>query len=492
MQVARERDLSSLEHTLKYTWAVETYVRFTLTTFWFLYWPILVFAAVLVVAAPALFVARRVPGGSASDDLHTYYLFATSALTGLAFWFILIKAVAHYSKKWAIVGLLLGCYLTYENLTIIRTAETIYPKEPTARLHLLLALGLRVALQVCLLVTFWHIIRMKRDDLALWLPTQNLKFFPRRALRDSTAVPPVVDFLRRGRFLAVILVVLGSSFFFVIPYDLERSLGDAVNDLIKTESECQDEADVGDCLHNGIEEAFHTFVFGVPLAIGLCLLTGSWILAKGRKRITWSLEEMSRLDLRPPILFLRPFSEDGVRLQGPRQWFLPRLLTIGQPATTLEEVLLEQGSTFGPVVGLGSEKDKLPPYGAARGYFDNKTWRRAVIDLSRDAQAIIVYLDKSEGLEWELAHLGKSGYHGRCLFLVPDKYFSGEENAELMRYVAPLLGTEIPSAEECPAVLGFFYEPDGITLIRSSDFASPAYVATLRWFLRRKFGSRLS
>jgi hypothetical protein len=399
MQVAQERDLSSLERTLRYTWAVETYVRFALTTFWFLYWPMLVCAAVVIVAAPSLFIARRGPTGPGSDSVHTYYLVATSALTGFTFWLILIKAVAHYSKKWAIVGLLIGCYLTYDNLGIVRNAVAIYPKLPNAGLHLLFALALRLALQACFLVAFWHIGRMKQDDSALCLPVQTMRFFPRRALRDSTTVPPVVDFVRKGRFLTVVLIVLGSSFFFVMPFNLDRSLGEAMSGFIKTESKCRGKPDGRACLQDGINDAFYAFVFGMPVAISFCLLTGRWILAKGRNRITWSLEDMTRFDTRPPILFLRPFKEDGVKLRRPPQWPMAKLLTVGQPAATLEEVLLEQGSPYGPVVGLGSEKDKLPPYGAARGYFDTKTWQQAVIDLSRDAQAIIFYLDKSEGLE---------------------------------------------------------------------------------------------
>jgi hypothetical protein len=203
MQVAQERDLSSLERTLKYPWAVETYVRFALRTFWFFYWPMLVFAAVVVVAAPSLFMAQRGPGGPGSDDLHTYYLVATSPLIGLAFWLILIKAVAHYSKKWAIVGLLIGCYLTYDNLGIVRNAVAMYPKLPNAGLHLLFALALRLALQVCLLVAFWHIARMKQDDSALCLPVQNLRFFPRRALRDSKRL---IRCPARTRAIAVVLV----------------------------------------------------------------------------------------------------------------------------------------------------------------------------------------------------------------------------------------------------------------------------------------------
>jgi len=43
---------------------------------------------------------------------------------------------------------------------------------------------------------------------------------------------------------------------------------------------------------------------------------------------------------------------------------------------------------FGPVVALGNPHDRFPPYGAARGYFDNKDWQQAVTNLARDANSL--------------------------------------------------------------------------------------------------------
>src|SRR4051794_40911198 len=115
--------------------------------------------------------------------------------------FVMVKAVVHYSKNWAIVGLVIGCYVFVDNLSIVRSAVGIYPKLPNAGLHLLFALVLRLTFQVCVIAALWHISRIKQDDSALWQPVQNLRFFPRRAFRYSTMVPPSVDFATSSRLL---------------------------------------------------------------------------------------------------------------------------------------------------------------------------------------------------------------------------------------------------------------------------------------------------
>ena len=63
-------------------------------------------------------------------------------------------------------------------------------------------------------------------------------------------------------------------------------------------------------------------------------------------------------------------------------------MALGQQSTPLDQVLLEEGTQYGPVVALGNPRDRFPPYGAARGYFDNKDWQQAVTNLARDANSL--------------------------------------------------------------------------------------------------------
>lgn len=102
-------------------------------------------------------------------------------------------------------------------------------------------------------------------------------------------------------------------------------------------------------------------------------------LRQARRKITMSLNELLATDPRRPVLFLRSFREDQAVLPRPSHTLLGKVLALGLPPQTLDELLLDEGTLYGPVVALGNPQDLMPPYGAARGYFSNKDWTGAVV-----------------------------------------------------------------------------------------------------------------
>jgi hypothetical protein len=64
---------------------------------------------------------------------------------------------------------------------------------------------------------------MRPEDAALWAPDQPVRIVPTSALRGNTAIPLTVDFLDKGRFMTLLLIVLGTTFFAIVLYDLERA-----------------------------------------------------------------------------------------------------------------------------------------------------------------------------------------------------------------------------------------------------------------------------
>jgi hypothetical protein len=80
-------------------------------------------------------------------------------------------------------------------------------------------------------------------------------------------------------------------------------------------------------------------------------------------------------------LFLRSFSDDAVVLAAPPSGFAYKLFGYVDRKKSLDELLLEEGTTFGPVVALGNPTDAVPPYGAARGYAKHSDWQKMVSDL---------------------------------------------------------------------------------------------------------------
>ena len=105
---------------------------------------------------------------------------------------------------------------------------------------------------------------------------------------------------------------------------------------------------------------------GVILAAVAVLAGGALTKNLGRRAARTSVLELQKLDKRAPILFLRAFRDDQVRLAPPKLSLLGYCFDLGNRESNLDVLLLEEGTDFGPVMALGNQNDPLPPYGAAR------------------------------------------------------------------------------------------------------------------------------
>lgn len=226
--------------------------------------------------------------------------------------------------------------------------------------------------------------------------------------------------------------------------------------------------------------------------IATTLLPLAWMVQRLiRRLVRFSLERLQRVDERQPILFLRAFKDDQVRLRPAKIALMARILELGRGRTTLDQLLLEEATPYGPVVAIGNPSDQNPPYGAARGYFDDKTWQEAVSDLARNARFIVICLDETPGIRWEVEHLLRNRHAAKTLFLLHPRFADTKANAACLAGFDGLLGGALSAAtdrsRESPgtSILGFFYADDGsIRTIRSSTFSRFAYLLAARAFMR--------
>jgi hypothetical protein len=213
--------------------------------------------------------------------------------------------------------------------------------------------------------------------------------------------------------------------------------------------------------------------------------------------LRFSLEVLQEADTRPPVLFLRAFRDDQVPLRAPKIALFGLVLEIGRRSNSLDQLLLDEATPYGPVVGLGSPTDKRPPYGAARGYFTPETWQDAVSQLAASSAFIVICIDATAGVWWEVEQL--VGRHlGKTLFLIHPRYAGPAENAAILARLSPYFGDN-QEAEALRAasavvagqpgvapVVGFFRAQDGsLTLLQTSTFSRFAYLLALRAFIRQ-------
>lgn len=169
---------------------------------------------------------------------------------------------------------------------------------------------------------------------------------------------------------------------------------------------------------------------------------------------------------------------------------------LARSVANLDRLLLGEGTPYGPVVAIGNPGDQFPPYGAARGYFDDKTWRGAVLDLAEKAMAIILCVDDTEGVWWEVEHVA-ARFPDKTLILIHPKHMTAEQNTSVLEKLSRALaagpaGSLLLLNRDFMAgrpVLGIFTNAvDTINAARSSTFSRIAFLVIVRTFLRSKWG----
>jgi hypothetical protein len=156
-----------------------------------------------------------------------------------------------------------------------------------------------------------------------------------------------------------------------------------------------------------------------------------------------SLENLVSKDQRPVILFLRSFRDDQVKLKKPRSGIIMRMVSFGEPRPMLDHILLEEGTRYGPVVALGAP-GRRRPFGAARTYVSNEQWRETVMEFCRQSGMVVVTVDETESVRWEVQHILAEKHLPKTLFLLPPRLIGPEQVARVLPLVLTQSGEPAP------------------------------------------------
>ena len=122
---------------------------------------------------------------------------------------------------------------------------------------------------------------------------------------------------------------------------------------------------------------------------------------------------------RRPVLFLRPFALDALPVAPmDSRWSLLKVATWFDKRT-FEEFLADTFADVGPIIAIGRPGETVAALGAAREYADDNTWQDLVLHRARAAQLVIMEVDASPGMEWEIDHVSKAIGLRRLLILLP-------------------------------------------------------------------------
>lgn len=245
-----------------------------------------------------------------------------------------------------------------------------------------------------------------------------------------------------------------------------------------------------------IEQAL--FVSGMFVGAALvCANLGNWIGSKARKQAIRLYQGVELRDERRPILYLRAFRQDGYKLSNKGGGTFWRLLPKIGEWETIDEIVLEHGSRIGPVLAIGRPGEPMPPLGAARQYCSDESWQAVVAGLAEASQAIVVSVDSSEGVRWELELIRSRNLVHKTLFL-----FNPMLNAHDCRKLAADLA-RLFDDHALDDALDTYLDTEGkpIAYLRSADGSGPSlllsqwsgrlhYACAVGFGLRRQFASK--
>jgi hypothetical protein len=175
---------------------------------------------------------------------------------------------------------------------------------------------------------------------------------------------------------------------------------------------------------------------GLPLlAVAVMLVAANLVRRTGRRRF---LARLARRPVAPEgaTLFLRAFRDDQVRMRRANRNLFSAVFDLGRAPATLDEIMLERLEGAGDLVAIGNPQDRrgearASPWGAHRLYVDDADWQATAARLARAAERIVLCVDASEGVRWEIALVLASGHTPKTLFVFnPD--LDGETRRRLL------------------------------------------------------------
>jgi hypothetical protein len=137
------------------------------------------------------------------------------------------------------------------------------------------------------------------------------------------------------------------------------------------------------------------------------------------RRNTEQVKVLTADEVTQSVLLLRPFGTDWETNLWARSsqtsW-----ADSNQGVVTFEQFIADRmRERIGPMVALGSPRDRLPPGGATRVYLDNETWQQQFLDLARHVKVIVMIPGDSSNISVELREIARNGLRPRLAVVTP-------------------------------------------------------------------------
>jgi uncharacterized membrane-anchored protein len=331
----------------------------------------------------------------------------------------------------------------------------------------------------------WRLLTARRANFLVARGWRSPKYSFGGAVRRMLSVPTYVSALQRGRRRVMAMFVLGgvlgagAALFPLVAPGLTAAIlsgGEGQNPYLTEDQLIQLSTAALWLAPIGLVVVF--------LLAQLLAFLGRLASRKGQRMAASRYQTVREWDDRSPVLYLRSFTIDNQPVAvKPRGW-TARLIGLGARFPTLDEAVLDCAAPYGPVIAIGDPRDPMPPLGAARTFVGGGDWQSVVSDLLAAAQLVVLTVDTTEGVQWEVRRAIEQGFAGKTLFLASPARTPEERSAGLEE-VARTLGYR----DRLPAnAIALSPARDGLQVLTAPNASGDAYATALNLRLQQDFG----
>lgn len=184
---------------------------------------------------------------------------------------------------------------------------------------------------------------------------------------------------------------------------------------------------------------WETLLFFAPLTF-VSMIGGLYCFMRGKRMKALSAQELTHLDKRPPVVYLRSFRDDAAGASNPFAGILG-LASFVFGMSSEEEQLAEAFNGVGPFIAIGKPGETLPQTGAARMYVSDSEWHERVEQLMQSSQLVALRIGKTPGFWWEVQRAVEIADPTKIVFLVP---FGKKPYQEFCRRAVTILPCHLP------------------------------------------------
>ena len=229
--------------------------------------------------------------------------------------------------------------------------------------------------------------------------------------------------------------------------------------------------------------------------LGLLLLNalgvGALLNRIAARQATRLYQKARDWDTRPPIVFLRAFDQDAQKLKPRALDPLVKFPAGCGDAKTLDELLLDHASVYGPVIAIGDPRDPTPPLGAARVFVpgEGNEWQHVVTSLLGASNAVVMCPSTSEGVKWELDLIRDAIGRLKVIFLANPR-LTIEATQALFQRLAP--GAQYPELKKGQTPIAAFMDAqhNWIVLTTAKPACVQTYTVALNYALQTLLGMK--